>query len=183
MEKLTRFKTPTIIIFLVFEYGKNDEGKWERKEELRHERNLTHNNSALGSYVSILHHMHSISSVSHVSQFPLCLDRIWNDRSEAIFAKRVRAHPVVPVLRFNNMRCDAVESTIEWQHVSKDDSKESSESKNVHALHFFEFDVLSSELFENLMSLIFYDAVFMNKKGLAPSKYRWRLNSKNAVTT
>ena len=128
--------------------------------------------SALGSLV---HHMHSVSSVSHVSHFPLCLDRIWNDRSETIFAKRVSAHPVVPGPRFKIMRCDAVESTIKWQHVSKDDCKESSESKNVHALQFLEFDVLSSELFVNLMSPFFNDAVFMLKKELAPSKSRWRL--------
>ena len=66
----------------------------------------------LQSGLSVLNHAHSVSFVSRVSQIPFCLCRIGHDRSQAIFAKRVRAQPVVLGLRFHNMRYDAIESTL-----------------------------------------------------------------------
>ena len=116
------------------------------------------------SGVSEFHHVHSVSFVTRISHLSFCVDRIRHDRSQAIFAKRVRAHPVVLGLRFYNVRCDAVESTIEWQQVSKNRCEKSGDSENVHALHFLEFDVLSSELSVSLMSPFIFALYLCAKK-------------------
>jgi hypothetical protein len=73
-----------------------------------------------------------------VSDFLLCLDRVYDDRSNAKSTKRILA-PIVHGLRLFLVNRYTVESAIEGQHVSADHCKDNRESENVHVFSFLSF--------------------------------------------